>query len=299
GGPAVMKTKVSIWVAALAVSAWLLSGCYTHLARPDSESEPQLSHDSATEEEATEYSYAEETSRSRHTTNVYVYSGPYWPYWDPWWSYPPRSRFYVSIGFGYYDVWRWCGSPWDRWYDPWCRYGYYYAYPWPYHYWAGYPVYYPTYRPPTAVVNNQKRDFTRRGTKPAQNDLPTPAAVTNTPSDRNSLTKPVSSTFARGEDGAYRRVRRDAASPSVRGNTTTTTNSQKPSGNTRSSVRRSSKPPLNENTGSVSRPSGSSGSSPRGSITPPTKPSGSGSAPKSSGSSSNSSGSSSGRRTKN
>lgn len=289
-----MKTNASILLAALALSGWLLSGCYTQLARPDNESESQLTGDSASEDEATDESYSEEASDTEGVTNIYVSDGAYGPYWDPWWYYSPRSRFYVSLGFGYYDTWGWCGSPWNGWYDPWCGYGYYYAYPWPRHYYGGYPAYYPSYRAPTTVVDNQKRDFTRRGTKPGQNDLPPAASVTSNTSHRNSLTKPVSNTFARGEDGAYRRVRHGGANSTVRRNTTTT--SQKPSGNTRSSVRRSSKPSSNENAGSVSRPSGSSGSSPRGSIS---KPSGSGSAPKSSGSSSGKSGSSSGRRTKN
>lgn len=287
-----MRTKASILLAAFALSGWLLSGCYTQLARPNSEDEPQLTDDSASENQATDENYAEETTDTEGATNVYVYGGAYGPYWDPWWYYSPRSRFYVSIGFGYYDAWGWCGSPWNGWYEPWCRYGYYYSYPWPYHYYGGYPVYYPTYHTGTSIVDNRKRDFTRRGAKPGQNDFP-PTAVANSPGDRNSLTKPVSATFARGEDGAYRRVRRDEASPTVRRSTNTTTSAQKPSGNARSSVRRSYKPP--SNTGSVSRPSGSSRSAPRSSVS---KPSGSRSTPKSSGASSGRSGSS-GRRTKN
>jgi hypothetical protein len=324
-----MKTKLLYLLSGLVLSGLMLSGCYTQLARPDREDQPRISRESESEAEAAEEAYGEETPDTRHQTNVYVYGGGwYGPYSYPWGYRYPRSRFYVSVGFGYYDTWDWCGTAWDWWYDPWCWDRHYAGFWRPYYYgWS--PVYYdPFFYYPRYVYRgrgneNKKRDFTRRGTTPRTDSSP----GTYGASGRGSLARPAAGTYARGDDGNYRRVRRDEVSTisrrkspatdsdrarikgddsrrktkrAIGGNkdfTRPAVDRRNSSGDSQPSVRRANKPAPSHDSGSVSRRSGSSGASGSGGNV--SKPSGSGSAPKSSGNSSNKSGSSSNRRSKN
>jgi hypothetical protein len=322
-----MKAKSWLLLAGLALSGLVWNGCYTQLARPDLEADSQAGREvEATAEEPAE-TYENQETDDRHATNVYVYDGdwyrPYW-YYPAWAGYSyPRSHFYVSIGFGCYDPWNWCGSPWG-WSDPWDYYypGYWnpYYYGWrPAHYYN--PYYYPHYGYRGGAVEQKKRTITRRGSSPQDDNSPGTYAGSN---GSGTLARPVYGTFARGDDGSYRRVRRtDVTSTHRRGEATnsidrddgnqndsgrravkrsTSDNGkktyQKPanggsSGDYRGSERRSKREPSSDK-GSVQRRGGSGGS-----VSPPSGSGSSGrSAPPPSSKGSSNSGSSN-RRTKN
>jgi hypothetical protein len=327
-----MKTKLLFLLAGLAVSGLVLNGCYTQMARPDREDEPNYAEESESAEvvagESEEASAQKEADMQRddhRRTNVYIYGGgwygsPWYPYGYPYWYDPyPRSGFYVSIGYGYgyYDQWNWCGTAWN-WYDPWCH-DYYSGFWGPSYGWR--PAYYypPYYYPYYGVSDNggvpaKKRSIGRRGST-VTDDLPSGTYTTG--STRGTLFRPASSTYTRDNDGSYRRIRRDAASSSgstvqrAGSNDKSTSKQGQPATNGRRVSKRGSGNDGNSNRTTVSRGSsgnnsgrsghsGSSGSSGSGGSV--SKPSGSGSsggsAPRSS-SGSSSSGTSSGRRTRN
>ncbi|MCG3118809.1 MAG: hypothetical protein ALAOOOJD_01084 [bacterium] len=318
-----MKTKNWLLLTGLALSGLVWNGCYTQIARPDREEDTQVARESEREAEpaaeaANQYEeqYSERDD-DRHVTNVYIYDDwswrrPYWAY-SPWYGYRyPYSRFYVSVGFGYYDPfdpWGWCGTPWN-WYGP---RDYYYTGYWNPYYYSGWryhdPYYYPGHNYQGRAVEQRKRSATRRGATPGDDNAGGGGSYVSGGS-RGSLARPVSGTYTRGDDGTYRRVRRtdsggtldrrgegtsvgDQNTSSNRDNTgravrrTTNdggdktisrrpTNSGNSSGNSRGSERRGRR----DDGGSVSRP-GSSGSSGSGSGSV-SRPSGSGSSGRSS-----------------
>ncbi|MGH7599375.1 MAG: hypothetical protein ACREOI_23700 [bacterium] len=327
-----MKAKLLFLLAGLALSGFVMNGCYTQVARPDRDDETTVSNNEEeyTEEE-TEEAQASEARRDdvRHHTEVYIYGGSWYdPWYSSWYRYP-RSRFYFSAGFGY-DPWGWCGTTWDWGYDPWCGSGYYGRY-WGSYYRGWRPAYYydpfyrhyPSYVTRDRVVESKKRPMTRRGLKPGS-DQSSGTYVSG--GGGGSLLRPASRIYTRGTDGTYRRVRKgDAASgrttiddqnsaQPVRGSREavkrgtrdagdikrTATTPDKASGGNQGSVRRSRKPSSSSGdsynkprSGSSSRGSGGSVSKPSGGSS-----SGGGSAPKSSGGSS-SGGSSSKRPSRN
>jgi len=215
----------------LALSGLVWNGCYTQIARPDQEEDTQVA-EAADEEssDATRDREAEEGyTDDRHVTNVYVYDDFRWGWgWRrPYWAYSsrygyryPRSGFYFSAGFGYYDPydsWGWCGTPWS-WCDPWDSY---YGGSWGG--WRPYydPVYYPRHVTRDRVADQRKRTITRRGSTPADDNSGSAGTYAGGGS-RGSLARPVSGTYARGDDGSYRRVRRTDATNNGRGTEPTT-----------------------------------------------------------------------------
>lgn len=319
-----MKTKSWLLLSGLALSGLVWNGCYTQIARPDREEDTQVAREPEREAEPAEEmegqypegQYSEPEDGNRHVTNVYIYDDwgwrrPYWAY-SPWYGYRyPYSRFYVSVGFGYYDPfdpWGWCGTPWN-WYGP---RDYYYSGYWnPYYSGWRYhdPYYYPGHNYQGRAVEQRKRSTTRRGATPGDENAGGGGSYVSGGS-RGSLARPVSGTYTRGNDGTYRRVRRtdtggtldrrgegtsvgDQNTSSNRDNTgravrrTTNdggdktisrrpTNNGNSSGNSRGSERRGRR----DDGGSVSR-QGSSGSSGSGSGNV-SRPSGSGSSGRSS-----------------
>jgi len=298
-----MKAKSWLLLTGLALSGLVWNGCYTQLAQPDLEEDTQVSREAEATEEASEEKYDQREADDRHVTNVYVYGGWHRPYWyDPWNRYS-RSRFYVSVGYGCYDPfdpWGWCGTPWS-WYDPWDSY--YYTGWRPSYYYD--PFYYPNYVYRDRVVEQKKRTITRRGSTPPDDN--SSGAYTGS-GGSSTLARPAAGTFARGDDGSYRRVRRtgvtstdrrneptsvtngDAGNPTDSGRRTvkrsTSDNGKetyrKPasrgnsSGDNRGSERRGRREPNSNGSsgsgGSVSRPSGSGSS---GSSAPPPSSNGS------------------------
>jgi len=327
-----MKAKIWLLFTGLALSGLVLNGCYTQLARPDQEEDTQVVRESEPVEEESQEAYTKEESDDRHATDVYVFGGGwyrpygYYPGWS-WYRYP-RSRFYVSVGFGYYDPfdpWGWCGTPWS-WCDPW---DYYYSgYRNPYYGWRPSYYYDPFYAPHYVyrdrVVEQKKRTITRRGSKPVDDNS---AGTYAGGSSHGSLARPVAGTYARGDDGSYRRVRRtDAAATDRRNEPASVTGSNNGSGNdsgrrtikrsssgnndtgyrrpasrggssgdSRGSVRRSKPSSDSGDSGSRRGSNGSSGSG--GSVSKPSGSSGQSSPPSSNKGSSN--GGSSNRRTRN
>jgi hypothetical protein len=257
-----MKAKNWLLLTGLALSGLVWNGCYTQIARPDRDEDTQIASESeSTVEESDRIDSQKEDGDQqiddRETTNVYVYSGWYRPYWYyPSWSWYryPRSRFYVSVGFGYYDSfdpWGWCGTPWG-WYDPW---DYYYAGYWdPYYYGWHSPRYYSSYYPRhiyrDRVVTQTKRPFTRRGSSAVDNNSPGNTYATS--GSRGSLARPVAGTFARGDDGNYRRVRRTDA---------TSTDPNRDNGSLDNSGRRTLKRATNDNNNETYRKPANRGSS--------------------------------------
>ncbi len=218
-----MKAKLLFLLAGLALSGFVLNGCYTQVARPDRDDETTVSREEEYTEEETEEAQASDTRRDeiRHHTDVYIYGGSWYdPWYSPWyssWYRYPRSRFYVSVGFGY-DPWGWCGTPWDWGYDPWCGTGFYGRYWGSYHrgwrsayYYDPFYRHYPSYGTRDRVVENKKRPMTRRGLKPGS-DQSTGTYVSG--GGGGSLLRPASGTYARGTDGTYRRVRKGDATSS-------------------------------------------------------------------------------------
>jgi hypothetical protein len=208
-----MKTKNWFLLSGLLLCGLVWNGCYTQLARPDQEEDTQVASESeATDEESErascEREYDDGQDDDRDVTQVYVFSdGWYRPYWYyPSWYRYPRSRFYVSVGFGYYDPfdpWGWCGTRWS-WYDPW---DYYYGGYWGYRDRGWRSYYYPHYYSPRyayrdRVVEGTRRPSARRGLVSTPNNQPT----TYVTSGRGSLLRPTAGTYARGNDGSYRRV---------------------------------------------------------------------------------------------
>jgi hypothetical protein len=330
-----MKAKLLFLLAGLALSGFVMNGCYTQVARPDREDETTVSREEEYIEEETEEAQTSDARRDdiRHHTDVYIYGGSWYdPWYSPWyssWYRYPRSRFYVSVGFGY-DPWGWCGTPWDRWYDPWCGTGYYAPY-WgryygwrPPYYYDPFYQHYPYYgHRDRVVVEPKKRPSTRRGLTPATDQS---AGTYVSGGGSGSLLRPASGTYARGTDGTYRRVRkgeptsstvgagindqgmgepvRRSGNVSKRGTRDSgdinrgTTPRENNSGGNQGSVRRTRKPEPSSDAGRSRPQSGSRGSG--GSVSKPSggSASGGGSAPKSSGGSS-SSGSSSKRPKRN
>lgn len=207
-----MKLKTGLFALAAMLMAFALTGCYTQLAKTErTDTPPEYT-------EATEEQYQEEDSYgdARHVTNVYIYDDfyarrYYWDRWDPWdpwysWRYRyPRSGWYVSFGYYDYDYWNWwCGTPWDRYYNPW--WDHYYAWGprwgWNYPYYDHYGNY-----PRSRGYVNEKRPFGRRSTERGDEG----GAVSRRGTDRGSLSKPDENVYARGEDGVYRRTRRTVA----------------------------------------------------------------------------------------
>ncbi|MDZ7289755.1 MAG: hypothetical protein ONB44_06995 [candidate division KSB1 bacterium] len=216
-----MKKNLLFVLSGLALSWLFLSGCYTQLALPDQNEESRIARESEPADEDSVQAYDRDASDARQVhkyshTDVYIYGGGwYGPYRYPWWYRYPYTRFYVS--FGYYDPWGWCGTPWDWYVDPWYWDYYYSSYWWPYYGWhRGYyygPYYpYPHYVYRDRDVESKKRSFTRRGSS----QQPENPAGTYTTSGRGSLAKPAAGIYARGDDGSYRRVRRDEVSSTDR-----------------------------------------------------------------------------------
>ena len=248
-----MKTQNVFLLTGLALSGLVWNGCYTQIARPDREEDTQVAREpEAADEESVEAPSAREDDEryadERHVTNVYVYDDFRWgwrqPYWSysPWYGYRyPRSRFYVSIGYGgYYDPYypgSWCGTTWN-WCDPWDDY--YSGYWGPYSHWRPYndPFYYPRHVTRDRAVDQRKRTITRRGSTPAD-DNSGAAGTYATGGSRGSLARPVSGTYTRGNDGSYRRVRRTDATGTTPGSTTEAPNViDRDNGNSNDSGRR-------------------------------------------------------------
>ncbi len=208
-----MKLKASVFALAAMFMALALTGCYTQVVKKEPvETRPEYS-ESATEDER---DYQDEDRDYRdydHVTNVYVYDDSYyrryyWDRWDPWyaWRYRyPHSGWYVRIGYHDYDYWDWsCGTRWSGYYDPWWdRYAYAGWGP----RWGWYDPYWgnSSYVPRDRAHVNEKRPFGRRS---SSNDEGSGGAVARRGSDRSHLSKPEGTTYARGEDGIYRRTRR-------------------------------------------------------------------------------------------
>jgi hypothetical protein len=213
-----MKIKNWFLLTGLVLSGLVWNGCYTQLARPDREEDTQVARESEpVEEEVDQYSRQEqdyqEYGDDRHVTNVYIYDDwwyrPYWysPAWS--WYHYPRSRFYVSFGFGYYDPfdpWGWCGTPWS-WYGP--RDYYWNPYYSGWHHSNYYGHYYPRVIYGDRNVDQRKRTITRRGSSTGDDN--NSAGTYAGSSGRGSLARPVAGTYARGDDGSYRRIRRTDA----------------------------------------------------------------------------------------
>jgi len=254
-----MKTKNVFWLAGLALSGLVWNGCYTQMARPDREEDTQVARESETTDEESGETQRDRESDERYTderdtddrqvTNVYVYDDFRWGWRRPYWAYSsrygygyPRTRFYFSTGFGYYDPydsWGWCGTSWNG-CDPWDDY--YTGYWGPYHGWRpSYyydPFYYPRQVNRDRVADQRKRTITRRGSTPAD-DNSGAAGTYATGGSRGSLARPVAGTYARGEDGSYRRVRRTDATGTTPGSTTEAPNViDRDNGNTNDSGRR-------------------------------------------------------------
>jgi len=221
-----MKAKNWLLLSGLAVSGLVWNGCYTQIARPDQEEDTQVARESEPADEESgeaqrDREFDERDTDDRHVTNVYVYDDFRRGWRRPSWAYSsrydyryPRSGFYFSAGFGYYDPydsWGWCGTPWN-WCDPWDDY--YSGYWGPYHGWRpsyyNDPFYYPRQVNRDRVVDQKKRTFTRRGATPADDNSGSGGTYA-TGGSRGSLARPVSGTYARGDDGSYRRVRRTEA----------------------------------------------------------------------------------------
>jgi len=217
-----MKTKNFVMIGLLAMSLFVLTGCYTQMAKPDpnedeavaAQAEQAESEEPVQEEQAQEEAYA-----VPHETNVYVYGGygyPYYydPYWyDPFWSpyYPYRSGLYVHIGYGgyYRDPWDWCGSPW---YYGWrCGYYGYSSSWWPtYGYYS--PHYYGHYYDDDLRYPVKQRGFDRRGR--SGDDRPmVVGSGTNNSRPSLSKTRPVVYT-ENGTGTLVRRTRRGSSSDS-------------------------------------------------------------------------------------
>lgn len=205
-----MKLKAGLFALAAMFMAFALTGCYTQVAKTERNEEPPEYSDATNDQIQEEDAYQD----YQHVTNVYVYDDFYarhyywnrWDPWDPWYSWRYRyARSGWSVRFGYYDYdyWDlWCGTPWDRYYNPW--WDNYYAWGprwgWNYPYYDHYGNY-----PRSRGYVNEKRPFSRRST---QRDGDNGGAVSRRSSDRSSLSKPDENVYARGEDGAYRRTRR-------------------------------------------------------------------------------------------
>ncbi|HEX9655031.1 MAG TPA: hypothetical protein VGA99_15085, partial [bacterium] len=175
------------WVCLLIGSAFILTGCYTQLAKPEAqkvdreyyEDEPEYAEEGTGEEQVVEGAESEDTGYAEenvdriyyHDIHYYGYYGtPWWfdPFYDPYYYdyYSPYSS-HVSVHIGYYD--------------PFYFNSYYYPFSYrhrPY-YWGfgcyrpsrGY--FYPYYSGGYTNVNTipyKQRGFNRRGTE-VQDDL--------------------------------------------------------------------------------------------------------------------------------
>jgi hypothetical protein len=320
-----MKAKLLFLLAGLALSGFVMNGCYTQVARPDRDDETTVSREEEYTEEETEEAQASDTQREdiRHHTDVYIYGGSWYDSWySPWyssWYRYPRSRFYFSIGYGY-DPWGWCGTAWDWGYDPWCGTGYYGGYRGSYYrgwrsayYYDPFYRHYPSYVTRDRVVESKKRPTARRGLTKGSDQ----STGTYVSGGGGSLLRPASGTYARGTDGTYRRVRKgDATNDRTIGNDQNSaqpargnreinkrgtrdagavkraaTPPEKASGSNQGSVRRTRKPAPSSGDSYTKPRSGSSSKGSSGSGGSVSKPSGGGSssggsAPKSSGGSS-------------
>lgn len=213
-----MKLKSIMLALAATFVMLLVNGCYTQLARHDGEEEePEYTESEPAQEE--EYAREDDVRRETH---VYIYDypdyysyryGSWWDPWDPWYRYP-STRWYLNIGYGYYDpycydpYWSpgWCGAGWNPWWG-----GSYWHSPWSRPVYVYYPVYdpYPSGRgsspPEKRPFGRRSSDTDRRGT--------TTTADNGAIAKRGSLSKPDGSIYVRGEDGSYRRERRRTAEP--------------------------------------------------------------------------------------
>lgn len=203
-----MKFKTNVFALAAMLMALSLTGCYTQVVKK--EPNPEYSESTTDERE-----YREDDGDYREydrVTNIYVYDDfyyrrYYWERWDPWyaWHYRyPRSGWYVRLGYYDYDYWDWtCGTRWGGYYDPWWdRYAYAGWGP----RWGWYDPYWDHYSnvPRGRGHVNEKRPFGRRS---SSNDDGS-GGVARRGSDRGHLSKPEGTTYARGDDGIYRRTRR-------------------------------------------------------------------------------------------
>jgi len=255
-----MKAKNWLLLSGLALGGLVWNGCYTQIARPDQEEDTQVAE--ATDEESGEAQRDRETDEGytddRHLTNVYVYDDFRWGWRRPYWAYSsrygyryPRPGFYFSAGYGYYDPydsWGWCGTPWN-WCDPWDDY--YSGYWGPYSRWRpSYyydPFYYPRQVNRDRVADQRKRTITRRGSTPADDNSGS-AGTYGTGGSRGSLARPAAGTYARGDDGNYRRVRRTETT--TKGRVTEPTNViDRGNGNTNDSGRRTVRRTTNDGSG--------------------------------------------------
>lgn len=237
-----MKFRTYLLALGLMLLSFVLSGCYTQLARQTQDEDEGVAEQAVQEDGMVTEEYTEESSEytgyqedQREVTNIYVYDyyrPYYWDPWDPWyysWYYRhhPRSRFYLSVGWGaYYDYWDWCGTRWSGYWDPWYRDRYWWAPTAVYYPGWYYPDYSPVYDPPQP---NKKRDFGRRGARGSDDDGTAPdrrGSIGKPIADRTSISKPGDTVFDRGADGSYRRQRRtdsgtkDATTPASDARTT-------------------------------------------------------------------------------
>ena len=209
----------SLFAMLLLSAAFVLSGCYTQLAKPSSSSESlegeyYVEEHGEYDEDSSEYEdseYAEEEEKTVEQYYIYNYYGfypdPWWydPFvYDarfPWWSDPffaaSFAPTYVSIHVGYYDPFFY------GYYRPWYRRhhaysGFHFGTVWWPSYYSGYygwgwytpPVYVPVYvgdrgrhdGPPRA-----KRDFSQRGTRGRDDFGYRPTRISrNSPGDAQS-----------------------------------------------------------------------------------------------------------------
>jgi hypothetical protein len=213
-----MRTNPFFLIGLFAIGLFVLSGCYTQVAKPDPDEDQAVTEES--EQAESEEQAQEESYTSPHRTNIYVYGAygyPYYydPFWyDPFWSpyYPWRSSFYVYIGYSYYDPWDWCGTPW-YYYPRHC--GYYGRHAW----WPSYYdyYYYPRYyhggyygrsyeKDDRSPVRQRSIDRRTRST-----DLTPVAFGTTRKYSRPSLSKIRPVVYTRDASGALqRRTRGDA-----------------------------------------------------------------------------------------
>lgn len=217
-----LRTRL-LWVALFIAGAFLLSGCYTQLAKPEAkkvetryyeETEPDYSEEEYVEEEVAYAEDAEEVHVYHHYAPYYGYYGtPWWfdPFYDPFfydYYYPYSSHVSIHVGF----------------YDPF--YFSYFYYPFSYRYRSYYygfgcwrPVrgYFVPYYPGSYVNVNtvpyKQRGFTRRGTQ-TEDDLgyrPGRVSVNNSGnSGGSSVYKPATSSSGDQAGRSPRRVRREA-----------------------------------------------------------------------------------------
>jgi uncharacterized membrane protein YgcG len=216
-----LLTIQTLWVIALIGLAFLLSACYTQLAKPNSkvveeeyyvEDVPQSEEvDSAqVEEDVSGYEEEHVVRRYYHDIHYYGFYGtPWWfdPFFDPYFYgyYSPYSS-YVSFHIGFYDPFFFANFYYP--YSYWHR-GYYWGYgcyrPVRGHFYSYYPGYFAVANP----VPFRQRTFVRRGTR-LEDNLGRRESVSNVNGSSGSSlvsTKPISQTPSVQPSSSTRRQR--------------------------------------------------------------------------------------------